>query len=114
MLPHVLRIRGDTTITAGTLQLAARNQPIDDGQALTGSLLRGRPRGDQAGGRCVGRSGDRDVRQFAATNGTVRVESLKCESEFLRVDACRHAQQLTADASSISTDSARSSASSSI
>ena len=38
MLPHALRIRGDTTITSGTIELAAQYQPDGGGQSITGSV----------------------------------------------------------------------------
>ena len=98
MLPHLLRIRDDTTITSGTLQLAVRNQPVDDGQAITGmaqamnlaAMSAGRPlKLDELVSATF---------ELRRQNGAVRLESLRCDSEFLTVNAAGTAQQLTADA----------------
>jgi hypothetical protein len=98
MLPHVLRVRADTTITAGTIELAARQQPAVGGQLLTGSLRTV---------QLAATSGGRPLRwdapvsaSFAVRRGSggIRVDSLQCASEFLNVDASGTVEQLTASA----------------
>ena len=98
MLPHALRIRSDTTITSGTIQLAARTQPADGGQLVTGSLKTAQLAATSAG---------RPIRwdQPVSANftlrreqGVLRLDTLKCESDFLTVDASGTPQQLTASA----------------
>lgn len=98
MLPRALRIRGDTTITSGTLELMARSQRNDGGQSIAGEV------------RAVGlaaTSGGRPLAWNEPVNATFqvrhqdsnfRLESLKCESEFLSIDAAGTPQQFTAGA----------------
>lgn len=98
MLPRALRIRDDTTITGGTIQLIARSQSLDGEQSLSGVVRTaglaansaGRPvRWDQPA------SATFDLRREA---GRMRIESLRCDSEFLRIEAAGTTQQLTASA----------------
>jgi translocation and assembly module TamB len=98
MLPHVLRIRGDTTITAGKLQLAGRSQPIAGGESLSGSLRTSGLAATSAGRPL---SWDQPVDatfELRREQGLTRLESLKCNSEFLSIDAAGTAEQLTANA----------------
>jgi hypothetical protein len=98
MLPRALKIREGTTITSGSIQLAARAEPADGGQLFTGSLqtaqlaaiAAGRPiRWDQpvSAGFALRRA-----------QGTLRLDSLKCDSDFLKVDASGTPQQMAATA----------------
>jgi hypothetical protein len=99
MLPRALRIRDDTTITAGTIELTARNQPVANGnQAFTGTL-RTAGLAATSGGRPIRWdqpvSATFDVRR---ENGSTRLESLQCDSEFLKIEAAGTPHELTADA----------------
>jgi translocation and assembly module TamB len=99
MLPHLLRIRGDTTITAGRLELAGRTQPIEGGESLSG-VLRAVGLAATSGGRPLAWNQPVDAKfELRRENGSVRLESLKCSSEFLNIDAAGTPQQLTASAS---------------
>jgi len=98
MLPHLLRIRGDTTITAGRLELAGRTQPIEGGESLSG-VLRAAGLAATSGGRPLAWNQPVDAKfELRRENGSMRLESLKCNSEFLNIDAAGTAQQLTANA----------------
>jgi hypothetical protein len=99
MLPRALRIRGDTTITSGTIEFAARRRPAAaGGQSLSG-MLRTAGLAATSGGRPIRwdqpASATFDLRR---ENGSTRIESLRCESEFLEVEAAGTTKQLTADA----------------
>ena len=98
MLPHALRIRGDTTITSGTIDIAGRLQPTADGQSLTGSV-RTAQLAATSGGKPF--SWDQPVSaNFALRreNGALALDTLQCDSKFLRVEAAGTLQQLTANA----------------
>jgi hypothetical protein len=99
MLPHALGIRGDTTITSGSIELAGRLQPTAAGQSLSGSIRtaqlaatsNGKPfRWDQP------MSANFAVRR---ESGRLALETLQCNSNFLRIEASGTLQQLTANAS---------------
>jgi hypothetical protein len=98
MLPHALRIRDATTITSGTIQLAARSQPNGGGQLLTGSLQTA-----QLAATTDGRPVSWEQPVFAnfalrREQGTLRLETLKCDSDFLQIEASGTPQQLQAAA----------------
>jgi len=99
MLPHALAIRGDTTITSGTVEIASRITPTAaGGQSLTGSV-----RTAQLAATSRGKpfSWDQPVSaNFAVRreNGMLTLETLRCDSKFLRVDASGTFQQLKATA----------------
>ena len=99
MLPHALGIRGDTTITSGTVEIAGRVTPTAaGGQSMTGSV-----RTAQLAATSRGKpfSWDQPVSaNFAVRreNGTLALETLHCDSKFLRVDAAGTFQQLKATA----------------
>ncbi len=98
MLPHALRIRSDTTITSGQIQLAARSQPADGGELITGSLQTAQLAATSAG-RPI--RWDQPVSaNFAVRRqqGTIRLDALKCDSDFLKIDANGTPQQLAATA----------------
>jgi hypothetical protein len=98
MLPHALRIRRDTTITAGAIDLDGRCQPSDDGQLITGSLRAGQLAATSAGRQF---NWDQPVSANFALHragGAMRLDSLKCDSKFLRIEAAGTPQQFTADA----------------
>jgi translocation and assembly module TamB len=98
MLPHALAIREGTTIDSGTIQLAIRNQPEGGGQTLSGQIRTEKLAGT-SGGKAL--SWDQPVSatfELRRDNGSVRLNSLKCDSEFLKIDASGTTQQLTASA----------------
>jgi hypothetical protein len=99
MLPHVLQIREGTTIASGAIEIAGEYQPNEDGQIVKGSVRAtqfaatnaGRPlRWDQpvSASFAVRRSADE-----------LRVDSLKCESQFLQIDASGTWDEFVANAS---------------
>jgi hypothetical protein len=99
MLPHALRIRDNTSITSGTIELAGRYQPSGDGQLITGSL-----RSTQLAATSAGRRLQWDEPVNAnfivrRTNGAMQVEELQCHSKFLTMDATGGRQQFSAKAS---------------
>lgn len=99
MLPHALRIRDDTQITDGTIELIARHEPTQAGQRITGSL-RAASIAATSGGSPISWAEPVNA-DFAIerNNGHVRVESLQCKSEFLTINASGTMQQFSAQAS---------------
>ena len=98
MLPNALEIRNDVTINSGTIQLAIRNQPENGGQTLSGQIRTEKLAGT-SGGKAL--SWDQPVIatfEVRRENGSVRLNSLKCDSDFLKIDAAGTTQQLTASA----------------
>lgn len=99
MLPHLLRIRSDTTITGGKLQLTGRSQPIAGGQSLSG-MLRTTGLAATSAGKPLSWNQPVDATfELRRVEGQARLESLKCQSDFLNVSAAGTIDQLTADAS---------------
>src|SRR4029079_461156 len=99
MLPHALRIRSDTTITSGTVDVVGNLKPSADAQAITGSITTAQLAGTKAGKQL---SWDQPVNaNFAIrrASGVVTIDSLKCDSKFLRIEAAGSQPQLTANAS---------------
>ncbi len=98
MLPHALRIRSDTTVTSGVVQLTLRQRPIGGGQTLAGTL-----RTSQLAATSGGRqfrwdepvSADFTLRR---QDGTARLDALNCNSEFLTIRAAGTPSQATAQA----------------
>ncbi len=98
MMPRALRIRTDTTITSGSIELAGRVQPIANGQSLTGSI-RAAQLSATSGGRPF--SWDDPVSaNFAITRSAsaFAIDKLQCDSKFLRVQAAGTIQKLDAEA----------------
>lgn len=98
MLPRAMRVREDTTITSGMVELALHEQPAAVGQLLTGSL-RTVQLGATSGGRQL--RWDAPVSATFAvrrTSGGLLVDSLQCTSEFLTMDASGNAEKLGASA----------------
>ena len=94
-----MRIRSDTTITSGTIDVVGSLKPNADGQAITGSITTAQLAATKAGKQL---SWDQPVNaNFAIrrTNGVVALDSLSCDSKFLRIEAAGTQQQLTANAS---------------
>ncbi len=99
MLPNTLGSRKDTTVTSGTIDLVANLKPSAQGQVITGSLTTAQLMGMRAGKQL---SWDQPVNaNFAVQriNGVLTLDSLRCDSKFLRVEAAGTQQQLTANAS---------------
>ncbi|MCI0492010.1 MAG: hypothetical protein L0Z07_03630 [Planctomycetes bacterium] len=99
MLPHALRIREDTQITSGTVEISVRHQPAAGGQLISGNLR---------SADLVATSGGRPLRwdepmnaSFAVQreNGVMRLNTFRCESEFLKMEASGTTRQLAATAS---------------
>ena len=87
MLPHALRIRSDTTITSGTIDVVGSLKPNADGQAITGSIATAQLAATKAGKQL---SWDQPVNaNFAIrrASGVVALDSLRCDSKFLRIEA---------------------------
>lgn len=87
MLPQLLQVRADTAITSGRAALTLRSQMAGDSHVLTGDL--------QAADLAATRGGaavrwDQPIRaSFALRDPAERfqLESLRCDSEFLKLDA---------------------------
>jgi hypothetical protein len=99
MLPRAMRVREGTSITAGTVELAGQYRPHENGQIVTGSI-----RATQLAAMNAGRpvTWDQPVNASFALRrmpGTVLLDSLKCDSQFLDIDAAGTPQQLAANAS---------------
>jgi hypothetical protein len=98
ILPHALRIRSDTTITTGLVELAAACKPAGSGQAIAATI-----NANQLAATSAGRQlrWDQPVNaRFAMSrqNGAVRLDSLECNSEFLKISATGTPQEFSADA----------------
>ena len=98
MLPNTLHIRPGTTITSGALNLAIRNQPLEGGHQLSGSL-------DAA--QLVATSHGQVLRweqpiriDFETMLGghQFRIDRLECVADFCRITAQGDAQNLRAEA----------------
>jgi len=99
MLPHAMRIREGTSITSGTIELAGQYQPHEGGQLITGSVRTAQLAGTNAG-RAV--RWDQPVNaNFALrrATGVLQLDSLRCDSQFLKIDAAGSPQQFAASAS---------------
>lgn len=98
MLPHTMRVRSDTTITGGTIDIAASMKPGPDGQAVTGSVVSAQLAATNAGKQI---NWDQPLNASFAirrTKGTFAVDSLKCDSKFLHIEGAGNQQQLAANA----------------
>ncbi len=98
MLPRAMRIREGTTITSGTIDLAARYQPAEVGQLVTGSFRTA---------DLAATNGGRPLRWDQPVNATFtlrhqqaawRVDALQCDSDFLQVAANGTPQEFSATA----------------
>ena len=98
MLPHLLRIRSDTNITAGKLQLAGRSEPIEGGQSVSGMLRTSGIAATSAGRPITWETPIDATFEVRREAGQLRLESLKCVSEFLSIAAAGTVDQLTASA----------------
>lgn len=98
MLPHTLRIRPGTTITSGTLNLAIRDQQVEGGARLSGSLD-----ATQLAATSHGRvlRWEQPIRMDFETMRTghqFRIDRLECVADFCRITAQGDAQTLRAEA----------------
>ncbi len=98
MLPHALRIRADTTITSGAIEVAGRYQPHEGGQIISGSV-----RAAQLSATSAGKPfrWDQPVdARFALrrAGGTMQLDTLQCNSKFLKIDAAGDAQKFVTNA----------------
>lgn len=99
MLPRALRIRSDTTITSGTIEVVGGLKPSADGQAISGSIATAQLAATKAGKLLTW---DQPVNaNFAIrrAGGVLAIDSLRCDSKFLRIEGSGTPQQLTANAS---------------
>lgn len=99
MLPHALHVREGTTITSGEVEFAAKVQPTDGVQLITGSI-RTTPLAASHDGQDV--RWDEPVRaNFALRRSpsVFQLDSLRCDSQFLKIDAAGTPQQFAANAS---------------
>jgi hypothetical protein len=98
MLPHALRIRGDTMITSGTIKLTGRCQPNESGQLISGSLRTSELAATSAGHAI---RWDQPVNANFALRRTgkiLQLDSFKCDSKFLNAEAAGTPQQFSASA----------------
>jgi hypothetical protein len=98
MLPHALRIRSDTTINTGVIELAAGCKPAGGGQAITAAITTKQLAASSAGRQL---SWDQPINARLAVNRdhrAMRLDSLECASEFLNVTATGTTQEFTARA----------------
>ncbi len=98
MLPRTLRIRDDTKITSGTLDVAGHCQPAAGGQRIAASLRTSQLAATSAGKALQWeRPVNADVQLTRANNG-LRLDSLACEADFLEVAANGTPQNFNASA----------------
>ena len=104
MLPNTLRIRKETQITSGQVELALRSRPNPQSPGPQGMVWQGRIEADDLKAVYRGRelTWERPILLTLAAHdsqlGPV-VESLKCESEFLKLHAAGTFDDLAASAS---------------
>jgi hypothetical protein len=98
MLPRLLKIRGDTRITAGKLELSGRTHPIEGGQSLTGALRTAGVAATSGGRPLAWNEPINATFELRREQGNVRLESLQCQSDFLSIAAAGTVRQLTASA----------------
>ena len=99
MLPRALRIRDDTAITSGTIELSGRCQPAGSGQRITGSV-RTSQLSATSGGRPLHWNQPITANvSLTREVGALRLEELACDSEFLQISARGTPQEFTAAAS---------------
>lgn len=96
MLPRAMRIRSGTTITSGTLDFSGRCQPREGGQFISGSL-RTSPLAATNAGQPL--RWDQPVNATFAlrrNNESLELDTLRCDSQFLTIDASGNLQQFAA------------------
>jgi hypothetical protein len=97
MLPNALHIRSGTTITSGTIDVTGSMKPSTEGQAINASITTAQLAGTH-GGKSL--RWDQPVNANVAirrANGSLALDSLKCDSKFLRVEATGTKEQLNAN-----------------
>jgi translocation and assembly module TamB len=98
MLPRAAHLRGDVSVTSGSIELAGRMQPTTAGQSFTGSVRTSKIAATNAGKPFTW---DQPVvANFAITRSgsALALDTLQCDSKFLRVQASGTLQKLTAEA----------------
>jgi hypothetical protein len=97
MLPRALSLREGITITSGTVKLAGRCQPVESAQVISCSVRMAELSAANAG-RPIRWDEPIDA-NFAMRRGAsgIQLDTLKCDSKFLRVDASGTPQQLSAN-----------------
>jgi hypothetical protein len=98
ILPSTLRIQKDTQITSGRVQLALSSRPGQDGMVWNGRLETSNLTANSGGRQLVWQQ---PVLVTLAARQTAQgpvIESLKCESSFLKLQASGTVGQLTASA----------------
>jgi translocation and assembly module TamB len=98
MLPNLLRIRDDTTLTSGTLEIVGHCRPADNRQQIAASV-----RTTQLGATSAGRPlrWEKPVNadfQLTRQNAGFRLDAMNCYSEFLQVAANGTSQKFSASA----------------
>jgi hypothetical protein len=87
MLPRSLRIRSDTTITAGIVELAAACKPAGQGQAITAAINTNQLAAANAGRHLRWDQPVNARLTMMRQNAEVRLDSFECDSDFLQVAA---------------------------
>jgi hypothetical protein len=98
MLPRTLSIRPDTRIDSGTIELTGSLKPSASGQVVTAAMSATQLSGTSAGKIIRWDQPLNAKLNLHRTNGVVALDSLHCDSKFLRVEATGNLQQLTANA----------------
>jgi hypothetical protein len=98
MLPKTLRIREDTKITSGALDIAGQFQPAGAGQRLAASLRTSQLAATSAGRALAWERPVNAELQLTRSNNELRLDSLVCESDFLEVAANGTPQHFAASA----------------
>lgn len=99
MLPRALRIREGTTIQSGVIELTAQYRPNDAGQIITGSVRAKQFEGTNAGKTLRWEQPVHASFTARRTADSLQLDALKCDSEFLNIEAAGTPQQFAASAS---------------
>ena len=93
-LPSTLRVRADTRITAGQIQIALRRQRQDQAFAIQGSLDADRLAAERAGRPVVWQQPLRVTFAARETARGIAIDDLRCEADFLDLQAAGSPQRL--------------------
>ena len=101
MLPRGMRIRADTTIASGTVDIAGRCQPAaaGTGQLITASWTTSQLAATNAGRPVRWEEPVSTNVTLYRDNGATRLDALRCNSDFLQIAANGTPQQFSATAS---------------
>jgi len=97
MLPRAMHIRPGTTITSGTVDFAGRCQPRDGGQFISGSLRTSPLAATHAGQPLRWDEPVHATFALQRTNESLQLDTLRCDSQFLTIDASGNWQQFAAN-----------------